>query len=71
LGFEYGIAVAAGTSGANIYVQDLLGLTNEEAYQRFRSGRNYGLVRATLAPFNSSGDIDQLIEALYRISCRK
>jgi len=69
LGDGYGIAVASGTSGANLYVQDLLGLTDSEAYALFLSGRNYGIVRASIGMFNSCGDVDRLIDALGDIAC--
>jgi selenocysteine lyase/cysteine desulfurase len=69
LGDGYGIAVASGTSGANLYVQDLLGLTDSEAYALFRSGRNYGIVRASIGMFNSPGDVDRLACALKNIAC--
>lgn len=69
LGDEYGIAVASGTSGANLYVQDLLGLTDSQAYALYQSGHNYGLVRATIGLFNSCTDVDRLIDALKRIAC--
>ncbi len=69
LGDEYGIAVASGTSGANLYVQDLLGLTNRQAYELYKSGKNYGIVRASLGLFNNFTDIDRLINALQKIAC--
>ncbi len=68
LGEEYGLAVAAGTSGANLYVQDLLGLTDREAYSLYRSGKNYGIVRASIGMFNSFNDIDRLADALLAIT---
>lgn len=71
LGFEYGIAITSSTSGANIYVQDLLGLTNDEAYELFKSGEGYGAIRATIALFNNSSDIDRLVNALENISRRR
>lgn len=72
LGEEYGIAVASGTSGANLYVQDLLGLTDSEAYALYESGQNYGIVRASIGLFNSYSDIDRLLCSLEKISlCRK
>lgn len=67
LGDEYGIAIAYGTSGANIYVQDLLGLSDSQAYELFKSGQNYGIVRASIGMFNSYKDIDRLIDALQAI----
>lgn len=69
LGDEYGIAVASGTSGANLYVQDLLGLTDCEAFALYQSGQNYGIVRASIGLFNSYTDMDRLIHALQTIAC--
>lgn len=71
LGDEYGIAVASGTSGANLYVQDLLGLTDEKAYALYQSGQNYGIVRASIGLFNSCADIDRLTDALKAIACAR
>lgn len=68
LGFQYGITVTAGVSGADIYVQDLLGLSNSEAYKLYKIGEGYGVVRASLALFNSIEDIDRLVDALNIIS---
>lgn len=69
LGEEYGIAVASGTSGANLYVQDLLGLTDSQAYALYESGQNYGIVRASIGLFNSRNDVDRLLNALQAIVC--
>lgn len=69
LGDEYGIAVASGTSGANLYVQDLLGLTDSQAFALYQSGQNYGIVRASIGLFNSCSDIDRLIDALQAVAC--
>ncbi|HAH77899.1 MAG TPA: hypothetical protein DEB16_02730 [Ruminococcaceae bacterium] len=68
LGYDYGIAAAAGTCGANLYVQDLLRLSNTQACALFRGGKEYGVARVSLAPFNSSEDIDRLAAALRRIA---
>jgi len=70
LGYDYGIAVASGTSGSNIYVQDLLELTNEQAYKLFVSGQGFGVVRVSLGMYNSYEDIDRLADALSAISGR-
>jgi cysteine desulfurase/selenocysteine lyase len=69
LGDVYGIAVAFGTSGANLYVQDLLGLTDSQAYALYQSGQNYGIVRASIGLFNSQSDVCRLIDALRAIAC--
>lgn len=68
LGFEYGIDIAPGTNGANLYVQDLLGLTDKQAYALYRSGEGYGIVRASIGLFNNYDDIDRLADALFCIS---
>ncbi|ACA56999.1 aminotransferase, class V superfamily [Clostridium botulinum A3 str. Loch Maree] len=68
LGYEYGIDIGVGTNGANLYVQDLLGLTDEQALSLYRSGEGYGIVRASIGLFNNYGDIDRLADALFSIS---
>ncbi len=68
LGYDYGVAVAAGTCGADLCVQDLLKLSDAQACALFRNGRGYGVVRASLAPFNSSDDVDRLANALRRVA---
>lgn len=68
LGFGYGIDIASGTCGANLYVQDLLGLTDEEAFSLYQSGEGYGIVRASIGLFNNYEDIDRLADALFLIS---
>lgn len=64
LGYEYGITVAAGTNGSNLYVQDLLQISDAEALSLYESGVGYGTVRATLGLFNNYQDIDRLARAL-------
>lgn len=68
LGFQWGIAVGSGTLGANLYVQDLLCLSDAEAYHAFNCGCGYGLVRASLGAGSSTADIDRLADALFQIS---
>ena len=68
LGYGYGIDIASGTSGANLYVQDLLGLTDQQAYSLYRSGEGYGIVRASIGLFNNYEDVDRLADALICIS---
>ncbi|MDR0266643.1 aminotransferase class V-fold PLP-dependent enzyme [Paenibacillus sp.] len=68
LGYGYGIDIGAGTNGANLYVQDLLGLTNEQAFSLYRSGEGYGIVRASIGLFNNYNDIDRLADVLKSIS---
>lgn len=69
LGEKHGIAVASGTSGANLYVQDLLGLSDSQAYALYESGQNYGIVRASIGLFNSCNDVNRLLDALQAIIC--
>lgn len=64
LGFGFGIDIAPGTNGANLYVQDLLGLTDDQAYSLYQSGEGYGIVRASIGLFNNYEDIDRLADAL-------
>lgn len=68
LGFGYGIDIAAGTNGANLYVQDLLGLTDGQAFSLYQSGEGYGIVRASIGLFNNYDDMDRLADALLDIS---
>lgn len=64
LGFGFGIDIAPGTNGANLYVQDLLGLTDDQAYSLYQSGEGYDIVRASIGLFNNYEDIDRLADAL-------
>lgn len=68
LGYEYGIDIASGTNGANLYVQDLLGLTDEQAFSLYKSGEGYGIVRASIGLFNNCDDMDRLADALFHIA---
>lgn len=68
LGFGFGIDIAPGTNGANLYVQDLLGLTDDQAFSLYQSGEGYGIVRASIGLFNNYEDIDRLADALLSIS---
>lgn len=68
LGFQCGIAVGSGTLGANLYVQDLLCLSDAEAYHSYSCGCGFGLVRASLGLGNSTSDVDRLADALFQIS---
>lgn len=67
LGYDYGIEVAGGTCGSNIYVQSLLGLTDEEAYELYITGEEYGVVRVSLGFYNTYEEIDRFIYALQEI----
>ncbi|MGL5715517.1 MAG: aminotransferase class V-fold PLP-dependent enzyme [Paraclostridium sp.] len=67
LGYDYGIEVTSGVVGSNMYVQFLLGISNEEAYALYESGKGYGVVRVTLAFYNTFYEIDRLAYALKEI----
>lgn len=67
LGYDYGIELAGGKFGADIYVQTLLGFTDEEAYRQYSSGKKYGVVRVSLGFYNTFNEIDELINALKYI----
>ncbi|MCX7976748.1 MAG: aminotransferase class V-fold PLP-dependent enzyme, partial [Bellilinea sp.] len=73
LGYEYGIGVRNGCFCAHPYLLHLLGFSEEQAEQIRRqmiSGdrRNApGMVRISFGLYNSTADIDRLIEALQAI----
>lgn len=67
LGFEHGIEVGDGTVGADIYVQDLLGVSPAEAYKQYLKGKPPGIVRISLGMYNTFCEIDQFIDALRNI----
>lgn len=67
LGLEYGIEIGNGRLGADLYVQFLLGLSNEEAYKLYKSGKDYGVNRVSLGIFNTFEEIDCFISALKKI----
>ena len=74
LGYEFGIGVRSGCFCAHPYILHLLGLTPEEARQvreRMLGGDRSempGLVRASFGLYNSTADVDALVEALTHIS---
>ena len=74
LGYEGGIGVRNGCFCAQPYVAHLLGVSNREAARLAqqslmgdRSGRP-GMVRISLAAYNTSEDLDALVEMLIRIT---
>lgn len=71
LGYYYGIGVAAGVAGADIYTGQLLGLTPNELYDRYLNGISYGTVRISLAMFNTRTEIDCVIRVLNKICLEK
>ncbi|MBE5963029.1 MAG: aminotransferase class V-fold PLP-dependent enzyme [Lachnospiraceae bacterium] len=70
LGYTYGIGVAAGVAGADVYTGMLLGKTSDELYDMYQDGISYGLVRVSMGMFNSPYEIDCLIKVLLEISER-
>lgn len=73
LGHEYGIGVRNGCFCAQPYILHLLGLNQEEAYEvrdQIQSGDRSdmpGLVRVSFGLYNSTNEIDELIESLFHI----
>lgn len=67
LGFEHGIEVGAGTLGADIYVQSLVGVSPQEAYKLYTNGNPVGIVRISLGMYNTFSEIDKLILALKNL----
>lgn len=68
LGYVHGIEVGEGKLGADLYVQFLLGINDEEAFKVFNSSSEYGIVRASLSMYNSCEEIDRFILSLKEIS---
>ncbi|QUI23178.1 aminotransferase class V-fold PLP-dependent enzyme [Vallitalea pronyensis] len=68
LGLDHGIEIGNGTLGADLYVQFLLGLSNEEAYECYKSGMGYGVNRVSLGMYNTFEEIDVFIHALKEIA---
>lgn len=68
LGYDYGIAVAAGVSGADIYAGILLGKTDEELYELYRSGKGYGIVRVSMGMFNSKYEVEKFVSVIEDLS---
>ncbi|MFZ6027110.1 MAG: aminotransferase class V-fold PLP-dependent enzyme [Chloroflexota bacterium] len=77
LGHEFGIGVRSGCFCAHPYILKLLGLTDAEARgvrDRMLAGDRSdmpGLVRASFGLYNTSGEVDALVDALARISRRE
>lgn len=67
LGYEYAIAVTSGTIGSNLYVEFLLGLSPEQAYKLYESGTEFGVIRVSLAFYNTYQEIDKFLSALNTI----
>jgi selenocysteine lyase/cysteine desulfurase len=73
LGHEYGIGVRNGCFCAQPYILHLLGLNQEEANEvrdQIQAGDRSdkpGLVRVSFGLYNSTNEIDELIESLFHI----
>jgi selenocysteine lyase/cysteine desulfurase len=73
LGHEFGVGVRSGCFCAHPYLMKLLGYPEEEALRlrgRILSGDRRempGMIRASFGLYNSTDDIDQLVNALERI----
>jgi len=73
LGHEYGIGVRNGCFCAHPYILHLLGLNQEEANEvrdQIQAGDRSDmpdLVRVSFGLYNSTNEIDELIESLFRI----
>ena len=73
LGHEYGIGVRNGCFCAHPYILHLLGLNPEEANEvrnQIQAGDRSdmpGLVRVSFGLYNSTNEIDELIESLFQI----
>ncbi len=64
LAYQHGIEVGAGTAGADIYVEFLVGASPQRAYERFLRGKPVGIVRISLGMYNTFSEINRLVEAL-------
>ncbi len=71
LASQSGIEVGAGTVGANIYVQSLVGVSPEKAYQDYLCGNPAGLVRISLGMYNTLAEIDHFAAALSKLTKQK
>lgn len=69
LGYDYGIEMASGKSAADIYVQNLLGLTNEQAYELYQKGIDYGVLRVSLGFYNTHEEIECFLKILRSVVC--
>ncbi len=67
LAYEHGIEVGAGTAGADIYVQSLLGVSPQEAYELYTDGKSAGIVRISLGMYNTFSEINRLVDALRKL----
>ena len=74
LGYEYAIGVRSGCFCAHPYILHLLGLTHlqaQEVRSKMLSGDKSdmpGMIRASFGLYNTTEDVDALVEALIRIS---
>lgn len=67
LGYDYGIEMASGKNAADIYVQTLLGLTDEQAYELYLRDIDYGVLRVSLGFYNTHEEIDCFLKILRSV----
>lgn len=68
LGYNHGVEVGAGTVGADVYVQALMGVSPQKAYEQYVKGKSVGLVRISLGMYNTVSEIDGFVDALKDIN---
>ena len=67
LGYDYGVEIASGKNAADIYVQTLLGLTDEQAYELYLRDIDYGVLRVSLGFYNTHEEIDCFLKILRSV----
>ncbi len=67
LGYNHGIEVGIGTVGADVYVQSLMEVNPQEAYEKYTQGKPVGVVRISLGMYNTVDEIDILVDALKEL----
>lgn len=64
LGYNYAIEIASGKNAADIYIQTLLGISPQEAYNRYLNNIDYGVLRVSLGFYNTHEEIDRFLNKL-------
>lgn len=67
LGYDYAIEIASGKNSADIYIQTLLGLTDEQAYELYLRNIDYGVLRVSLGFYNTYEEIDCFLKILNSV----
>ncbi|MBF8984684.1 aminotransferase class V-fold PLP-dependent enzyme [Lutibacter sp. B2] len=67
LAYNHGIEVGAGTSGADLYVQSLTGVSPTEAYELYVKGKATGIIRISLGMYNTLSEIDRFVDAIRNL----